>query len=124
MEPWTIPSRARTSPPRRSTITASAARASAGAQRSIRDRAAASIRSTPDMWQDLLAEQTDLLQAVLAPQLEHHMRAAGVLVLLDRSDAVYRRACDRLALVEDRVGDLLLRRKPSTGFHRLRNGAD
>src|SRR3954452_21490534 len=113
MERRTIPSRARTSPPRRSTITASAARASAGAQRSIRARAAASIRSTPDMWQDLLAEQTDLLQAILAPQLEHHVRAAGFLVLLDRSDAVCGRPCDRLALVEDRVGDLLLRRKPA-----------
>ena len=61
---------------------------------------------TRDVRQDLLAEQADLLVPVLAPELEHDVRAARVLVLLDRRDAVRGRAGDRLALVEDRVRDL------------------
>ncbi len=47
------------------------------------------------------ANQSDLLVPLRAPQLQHDVRAAGVLVLLDRSDAVGGRARDRLALVED-----------------------
>ena len=42
---------------------------------------------------------------VLAPELEHDVRATGVAVFLDRGDAVLGRAGDRLALVQDLVGD-------------------
>ncbi len=55
------------------------------------------------MWQDALAEEADLLEAILAPELEHDVGAAGVAVLLDRSDAVGGCPRDRLALVEQRV---------------------
>ena len=61
---------------------------------------------------------------VVAPQLEHHVRAAGVAVLLDRRDAVGGRAGDRLALVEHRVGHLLLRRQAAAALHRLGDGPD
>ena len=72
--------------------------------------------------QHALAEQADLLVAVVAPELEHHVGAAGVAVLLDRADAVVGRAGDRLAAVEDRVGDLGLRGQPAAPLHRLRDG--
>src|SRR5665213_2399684 len=65
----------------------------------------------PHVREHALAEQADLLVTVLAPQLEHHMGATCVLVLLDCGDAVLRRAGDRLALVEDRVGHQRLCRK-------------
>ena len=61
---------------------------------------------------------------VLAPELEHDVGAAGVAVLLDRLDAVARRARDRLALVEQRVGDLGLRGEPAALLHRLGDRAD
>ena len=77
-----------------------------------------------DLRQDLLSEQLQLPEPVLAPELEHHVRAAGLLVLLDRGDAVLGRAGDRLALVEDLVGDRGLGGQPSAGFHRLRDGTD
>ena len=60
----------------------------------------------------------------VAPELEHHVRAAGVAVLLDRGDAVGRRAGDRLALVEDLVRHLRLRREPAALLHRLGDRAD
>ena len=59
-----------------------------------------------------------------APELEHHVGAAGVAVLLDRLDAVGRRARDRAALVEERVRDLGLRREPPALLHRLGHGPD
>ena len=43
----------------------------------------------------------------------------GVAVLLDRRDAVGGRAGDRLAPVEQRVGDLRLRGQPAAPLHRL-----
>src|SRR6478672_7307168 len=52
------------------------------------------------------------------------MRAAGLLVLLDRGDAVLRRARDRLALVEQLVGHLGLRRETAAALHRLGHRAD
>ena len=69
--------------------------------------------------QHLLGEEADLLVAVGAPELEHHVRAARVAVLLDRRDAVGGRAGDRLAAVEQRVGHLLLRGEPAAALHRL-----
>src|SRR2546421_9079711 len=60
----------------------------------------------------------------VAPELEHHMGAAGVAVLLDRRDAVARRARDRLALVEDGVRHLGLGREPTAALHRLRDWPD
>src|SRR5687768_12017893 len=71
-----------------------------------------------------VAEQPDLLVPAVAPQLEHHMRAAGLAVLLDRRDAVRRRARDRLALVEDLVRHLLLRGQPAPALHRVRDRPD
>ncbi len=47
---------------------------------------------TAEVWQHAIAEEPDLLVAILAPELEHHVRAAGVAVFLDRRDAVGRRA--------------------------------
>ena len=74
--------------------------------------------------QHLLGEQPQLPEPVLAPELEHHVGAAGLLVLLDRGDAVLGRAGDRLALVEDLVGDRRLRGEPPAGLHRLCDRAD
>src|SRR5215813_1914157 len=73
------------------------------------------------MWQDALAEQPQLLVAPIPPQLEHHVRAASLAVLLDRLDAIARRPCNRLAAVENVVRDLLLRGEAPTPLHRLRN---
>src|SRR5262249_11216287 len=87
-------------------------------------RTSRSGSTSTEMWQHLPAEELDLLVATVTPELEHHVGAAGVAVLLDRSDAVIRRARDRLALVEDLVGDLRFRRQPAARLHRLRNGTD
>ena len=76
------------------------------------------------MRQHLLAEEPDLLVAVRAPELEHHVRAPCVTVLLDRGNAVGRRSGDRLALVKDRVGHPFLRREAATGFHRFGDRPD
>ena len=53
-------------------------------------------RSCPHVRQHLLAEEPDLLVPVRAPELEHHVRAAGVAVLLDRARCS-RPACRRSA---------------------------
>ena len=76
------------------------------------------------MWQHLFAEQLDLLVPVVAPQLEHHVSAAGLTVLLDRSDAVGGSSRDRLALVEDLVRHPRLRREPSALLHRFGDRLD
>src|SRR5216684_3480274 len=62
-----------------------------------------SASTSTEMRQHLLPEQLDLLVPSGAPELEHHVRAACVAVLLDRGDAVRGCAGDRLALVEDLV---------------------
>src|SRR6185436_20354014 len=80
--------------------------------------------SVAEVWQHLATEEPDLLVAVISPELEHHVRAARVAVLLDRGDAVRRRPGDRPALVEERVRDLRLRREPSALLHRLGHRAD
>jgi hypothetical protein len=66
-----------------------------------------------EVRQDLLAEELELSVPLLAPQLEHDVRAAGVAVGLDRGDAVGGRARDRPAAVEQRVGDLSLGGEPA-----------
>src|SRR6266404_9056572 len=85
---------------------------------------APSWRSLPEMRQDLLAEEPDLLVPVLAPQLEHHVRASRTTVLLDGRDAVVRRTGDGLALVEQRVRHLRFRGEPAALLHRLGDRAD
>src|SRR5919198_1666792 len=44
--------------------------------------------TSKEMRQHLPAEQLDLLVPALAPELQHHMCAASVAVLLDRGDAI------------------------------------
>src|SRR6266542_7136905 len=91
-----------------------------------RSTASATSRSasiSTEMRQHLLAEQLDLLVPAVAPELEHHVRAPGLAVLLDRSDAVGGSAGDRLAFVEDLVGHLRLRREPSALLHRVGHGS-
>src|SRR3954447_8444584 len=83
-----------------------------------------SASTSTEMRQHLLPEQLDLLPAPIAPELEHHVRAAGIAILLDRRDAVSRRARDRLALVEDLVRDLRFRSEPAALLHRLGHGTD
>src|SRR5580765_2307430 len=80
--------------------------------RSIVSAATSCERLAADVRQHFLAEQADLLVAVVAPELEHHVGAAGVAVLLDRCDAVRRCARDRLALVEEGVRYLSLGGEP------------
>src|SRR6266487_3597129 len=90
-----------------------------------RSTASATSRSasiSTEMWQHLRAEQLDLLVAPFAPELEHHVRATGLAVLLDRRDAVGGRSGDRLALVEDLVRDPRLRGEASTLVHRFGDG--
>src|SRR5438105_11133939 len=69
--------------------------------RSTARRTSRSASISTEMRQHLAPEQLDLLVAAVPPELEHHVRAAGVAVLLDRRDAVRRGARDRLALVQD-----------------------
>src|SRR5881392_781314 len=69
-----------------------------------RSTARATSRSasiSTEMRQHLASEQLDLLVPSVAPEFEHHVRAAGLPVLLDRRDAVGGRARNRLALVQD-----------------------
>src|SRR5215510_8972857 len=80
--------------------------------------------SATDVWKHLLAEEPDLVVAAVAPELEHHMRAPRLAVLLDRGDAVLGRARDWLAPVEERVGHLRLRGEPSPLLHRRRDGRE
>src|SRR6185295_6544290 len=87
-----------------------------------RSTASATRRSasiSTEMGQHLLAEELDLLVPAVAPQLEHHVRAARISVLLDRGDAVGGSACDRLALVEDLVCHLGLGGEASALLHCL-----
>src|SRR3954464_8431502 len=98
-----------------------------GLEIDTRSAASATSRSasiSTEMGQHLLAEELDLFVPAVAPELEHHVRAAGVAVLLDRRDAVGRSACDRLALVEDLVRHLRLGREASALLHRLRDGSN
>src|SRR5688500_3076901 len=76
-------------------------------------------RSATDMREHLLAEEADLVVATISPELEHHVRAAGLAVLRDRGDAVFRRPGDRLAPVEQRVRYLGLGPEPAAALHRL-----
>src|SRR5919106_6800015 len=69
-------------------------------------RSRSMVSSPTEMRQDLLAEEADLLMTAVAPELEHDVGAARLAVLLNRGDAVLRRAGDRLAAVEGRVGHL------------------
>src|SRR6266536_6239511 len=71
--------------------------------------------------QHFLAEEADLLVPVGSPQLEHDVRAARLAVLLDRGDALVRRAGDRLATVEQGIGHLLFRGETAAALHRLRD---
>src|SRR5205807_7343988 len=71
--------------------------------RSTASRTRRSASISTEMWQHLPPEQLDLLVPPVAPELEHHVGAARVAILLDRRDAVGRRAGDRLALVQDLV---------------------
>src|SRR5512132_921509 len=71
--------------------------------RSTARRTSRSASISTEMRQHLFPEQLDLLVAPVAPELQHHVRAAGLAVLLDRGDAVGRRPGDRLALVEDLI---------------------
>src|SRR3990172_8424242 len=87
-------------------------------------RVSSILSSVTDVWKHLLAEEADLVVAPVAPELEHDVGAARVAVLVDRLDAVRRRPSDRLALVEDRVGHLRLRRKSAALLHRLCNRPD
>src|SRR6266571_3082248 len=92
-----------------------------------RSTASATSRSasiSTEMRQHLASEQLDLLVPPFAPELEHHVGATGVPVLLDGRDAVGGSARDRLALVEDLVRHLRLGREPAALLHRLRDGPD
>src|SRR6476659_4200271 len=83
-------------------------------------RRSRSIRiSATDVWEHLLAEEADLVAPAVTPELEHHVGAPCLAVLLDRRDAVLGRARDRLAAVEERVGHLCLRGEASSLLHRL-----
>ena len=77
-----------------------------------------------ELRQHPLAEEADLVVPLVAPKLEHDVRAAGITVLLDRLDAVDGRSGDRLAAVEQRVGHLLLRGEPTALLHRLGDGLE
>src|SRR6266540_1305502 len=92
--------------------------------RSTASRTSRSASISTEMWQHLLPEQLDLLLASLAPELEHHVSAAGVAILLDRRDAIRGGARDRLALVEDLVRHLRLRGQTPALLHRLRDRPD
>src|SRR3954469_7692649 len=83
-----------------------------------------SASTSTEMRQHLFPEQLDLLPPPVAPELEHHVCAAGLAILLDRRDAVRRGSRDRLALVEDLVRDLRFRSEPSALLHRLGDGTD
>src|SRR5206468_8164775 len=80
--------------------------------------------SRPEVWQDLLAEEPDLLVPVCAPELEHHVSAARIAIFLDRCDAIAGRPGDRLALVEQDVRHLRLCGEPTALLHRVRYRLD
>src|SRR6266508_2772284 len=87
-------------------------------------RARRSASTSTEMRQHLLAEELDLLVPAISPELEHHVRAPGAAVLLDRSDAVVGRPGDRLALVEDLVRHLPFSGEAPALLHRLGDRTD
>src|SRR5437667_3524878 len=92
--------------------------------RSTASRTSRSALTSTEMRQHLPAEELDLLVPPIAPVLQQDVSAAGGAVLLDRVDAVGRLPGDRLALVEDLVGHLRLRRETPALLHRLRDRPD
>src|ERR671919_3266338 len=80
--------------------------------------------SVTDVREHLLAEQADLVMATVAPELEHHVRAPRLAVLLDCGNAVLGSSRDRLAAVEQGVGDLGLGGEPATTLHRVGYGRE
>src|SRR5262249_59116504 len=92
--------------------------------RSTASSTSRSASTSTEMRQHLTSEQRDLIVSAVTPELEHHVRAARIAVLLDRRDAIGRRARDRPALVEDLVRHLRLRCAPPALLHRVRDRAD
>src|SRR5712691_5558303 len=92
--------------------------------RSTARRTSRSASISTEMRQHLLPEQLDLLVTAIAPELEHHVCAPRLAVLLDRCDAVGRRTRDRLALVQDPVRHLRLRGETAALLHRFGDRAD
>src|SRR5665213_923727 len=89
-----------------------------------RNSVAIAAAISADVGEDLVREQLHLALAVLAPELEHDVRAAGLAVLLDRGHALRRRAGDRLALRQDLVTDGRRCREPAAALHRVGDRAD
>src|SRR5262249_44418148 len=92
--------------------------------RSTASSTSRSASTSTEMRQHLASEQRDLFVSAVAPELEHHVGAARIAVLLDRRDAIGRRARDRPALVEDLVRHLRFRSQPSALLHRLGDRTD
>src|SRR5437764_8351415 len=69
--------------------------------RSSARRTSRSASTSTEMRQHLFPEELDLLVAPVAPELEHHVGAARVAVLLDRGAPVGRTAGVRPSLLED-----------------------
>src|SRR5690349_24983366 len=58
-----------------------------------------------EMWQDFLAKKTRLLQPIIAPEFQHHLRAARGVVLFELFDALSGRAGDGTNFVERGIGN-------------------
>src|SRR5256714_14833723 len=92
--------------------------------RSTASRTSRSALTSTEMRQHLPAEELDLVVTAVTPELQHHVRAARVPILLDRRDAIGGSSRNRLALVEDLVRHLRLGGEASPLFHRLSDRTD
>ena len=69
------------------------------------------------MGQNRFSKELRLARAVVAPDFEHDVGRARVLILLDAFDAFLRRSGDRADFIEDVVGYSLSSRFAATFFH-------
>src|SRR6266545_3194952 len=65
-----------------------------GGNRPFPPRERAEGERSSEVGEHLLAEELQLPETVVAPELEHHVRAAGLAILLDRCDAFLGRPGD------------------------------
>ena len=77
-----------------------------------------------EMRKDLFAEQARLLEAVVAPQFQHHLRAAGGAIFLELLDTLFWRTRDGTNLVERGIGDRARGGLAAAFFHSVGDGLD
>src|SRR6266516_2187053 len=77
-----------------------------------------------EMREDFFAEQTSLLEAVVAPEFQHHLGAARGAIFLEFFDALFWRTRDGTNLLERRIGEGARSGFAAAFFHSVGDGLD